>query len=166
MLFSLCCALCVGCSDCCCRTRRSSARRRRRTSSFVLMVLRRQVRRPAYRRRDRVLLTACSQLLPRASWRAFLVTPQTLLRWHREMVRRKWTYRRRGVAGRPPIDEDVRGPHRRDGPGEPQVGLPSDPGGAPKARAPGRREHHPGDPPGRGARARPRGGEGPAGVSF
>jgi putative transposase len=32
-----------------------------------------------------------------------MVTPQTLLRWHRELIRRKWTYRRRG-AGRPPVD--------------------------------------------------------------
>jgi transposase InsO family protein len=73
-----------------------------------LTVLRRQVRRPAYRPRDRVLLAACSRLLPRASWRAFLVTPQTLLRWHRELVRRKWTYRRRGIPGRPPVDEELR----------------------------------------------------------
>lgn len=72
-------------------------------------VLRRQVRRPAYRRRDRVFLTACSRLLPRASWHAFLVTPLTLLRWHRELVRRKWTYRRAGVPGRPPIDDQLRG---------------------------------------------------------
>jgi putative transposase len=70
-------------------------------------VLRRQVRRPAYQRGDRVILTACSRLLPRASWGAFLVTPQTLLRWHRELVRRKWTYRR-GVPGRPPVDEELR----------------------------------------------------------
>ena len=74
-----------------------------------LRVLRRQVRRPAYRRRDRVFLTACSRLLPRASWYAFLVTPLTLLRWHRELVRRKWTYRRAGVPGRPPIDDQLRG---------------------------------------------------------
>ncbi len=72
-------------------------------------VLRRQVRRPAHRRRDRVLLTACSRLLPRASWAAFLVSPQTLLRWHRELVRRKWTYRRQAVPGRPPIDDELRG---------------------------------------------------------
>jgi len=65
------------------------------------VLLRRQVQRPAYRPRDRLLLVACSRLLQRASWRAFLVTPQTLLRWHRELVRRKWTYRRPGVPGRP-----------------------------------------------------------------
>jgi putative transposase len=74
-----------------------------------LKVLRRGGRRPAYRRRDRVLLAACSRLLPRASWRAFIVTPQTLVRWHRELVRRKWTYRRRGIPGRPRTDEGLRG---------------------------------------------------------
>jgi putative transposase len=31
-----------------------------------------------------------------------------LLRWHRELVRRKWTYRRTGRAGRPPLDPEVR----------------------------------------------------------
>jgi putative transposase len=36
-----------------------------------------------------------------------LVTPQTLLRWHRELVRRKWTYRRSREPGRPPIDPQV-----------------------------------------------------------
>jgi transposase InsO family protein len=46
--------------------------------------------------------------LPRERWVAFLVTPATLLRWHRELVRRKWTYRRTGRPGRPPIDAAVR----------------------------------------------------------
>ena len=36
------------------------------------------------------------------------MSPQTLLRWHRELVRRKWTFRRRSRGGRPPISEDVR----------------------------------------------------------
>jgi putative transposase len=36
-----------------------------------------------------------------------LVTPQTLLRWHRELVRRKWTYRKSREPGRPPIDPQV-----------------------------------------------------------
>ena len=36
-------------------------------------------------------------------WHSFPVSPQTLLRWHRELVRRKWTYRRRQRAGRPRI---------------------------------------------------------------
>src|SRR5205807_198107 len=38
---------------------------------------------------------------------SFLVTPTTLLRWHRELVRRKWTYRREGRPGRPPLDPEI-----------------------------------------------------------
>jgi putative transposase len=72
-----------------------------------LAVLRRTVKRPPLRRRDRLLLAAASTLLPRERWAVFLVTPQTLLRWHRELLRKKWSYRRRS-AGRPPLDPDVR----------------------------------------------------------
>lgn len=73
-----------------------------------LAVLRRQVGRPRLRRRDRLFLAAVSRALPRPRWSAFLVSPQTLLRWHRELVRRKWTYSRRSLGGRPPIAEEVR----------------------------------------------------------
>jgi transposase len=72
-----------------------------------LRVLRRSVKRPDLRRRDRVVLVAASGLLPRGRWSAFVVSPQTLLRWQRELVRRKWTYRRR-PAGRPPLDSERR----------------------------------------------------------
>ena len=71
-----------------------------------LKVLSRGVRRPLFRRRDRMLLAAASRILPRERWKAFVVTPRTLLRWHRELVRRKWTYRRRG-PGRPPLDRET-----------------------------------------------------------
>ncbi len=73
-----------------------------------LMVLKRQVGRPRLRRRDRVFMTAISRALPRARWSSFVVSPQTLLRWHRELVRRKWTYARRSAGGRPPISDEVR----------------------------------------------------------
>ncbi len=53
-----------------------------------LRVLERQVRRPRFQPGDRLLLSALSRLLPRPSWRSFLVSPETLLRWHRELVRR------------------------------------------------------------------------------
>jgi len=43
-------------------------------------------------------------LLARA---VLLVRPETVLRWHRELVRRKWTYRRRAVGGRPPLPAAV-----------------------------------------------------------
>ena len=53
-------------------------------------------------------LAAVSRLLDRSSWPSFVVTPQTLLRWHRELVRRKWTYRRKRRPGRPPLSVDIR----------------------------------------------------------
>jgi putative transposase len=74
-----------------------------------ILVLRHQLRvcargrRMPLRRRDRVLLAAAGGLLGRDRWQAFPVSPQTLLRWHRELVRRKWSYRRKRRAGRPRI---------------------------------------------------------------
>jgi putative transposase len=71
-------------------------------------VLQRQVKRPRLTRLDRVLLAAASRALTRRSWSSFVVRPETLLRWHRELVRRKWTHKRTGRPGRPPIEPDVR----------------------------------------------------------
>ncbi|MGH3391361.1 MAG: hypothetical protein ACRDOO_21035 [Actinomadura sp.] len=72
-----------------------------------LTVLRRKVKRPALEPADRVLLAALSRLLPRTRWNAFVVTPATLLRWHRELIARKWTYPRK-TPGRPPIRAEIR----------------------------------------------------------
>ena len=71
-----------------------------------LAILRRQTRRPAITPIDRVFLTAASRLLPRARWHAFLITPATLLRWHRRLIAKRWTYSDR--RGRRPIRRDVR----------------------------------------------------------
>jgi putative transposase len=57
-----------------------------------LLVLRRQVVRPRYTPTDRTTLATLAKLLPRDRWPIFLVTPSTLLRWHRELIRRRWTY--------------------------------------------------------------------------
>jgi hypothetical protein len=56
-----------------------------------LAILRRQVARPRYTDTDRGVLSALAKLLPRDRWAVFLVTPATLLRWHRELARRQWT---------------------------------------------------------------------------
>src|SRR6266545_6930621 len=58
-------------------------------------VLRRQVKRPRLHRLDRVLLAAASRAMPRDLWSSFVVGPETLVRWHRELVAKKWTYTRK-----------------------------------------------------------------------
>jgi hypothetical protein len=57
-----------------------------------LALLRRQAACPRLDPADRAFLAAASRLLPRVSWQSFFVTPDTLLRWHRDLVRRRWTY--------------------------------------------------------------------------
>ena len=57
-----------------------------------LAVLHRQDPRPRLQPKDRALLAALSRHLPRARWSVFLVKPETLLAWHRRLVRRRWTY--------------------------------------------------------------------------
>jgi putative transposase len=72
-----------------------------------LSILRRQVGQPRFEPHDRLLLTALSRVLPRRSWNSFLVQPETLLRWHRRLVARRWTHPNRR-PGRPPIRAEVR----------------------------------------------------------
>ncbi|TML10692.1 MAG: helix-turn-helix domain-containing protein, partial [Actinobacteria bacterium] len=71
-----------------------------------LAVLRRQVARPQLDESDRVFLAAASRLLDRAS-RSFFVRPDTLLGWHRQLVRRRLTYAGRR-PGRPAVSEEIR----------------------------------------------------------
>jgi putative transposase len=71
-----------------------------------LSVLQRQVRRPRWQPGDRLLLATLSRRLPRTAWASLLVRPETILRWHRELVRRKWAAfgrRPRRRQGRPPL---------------------------------------------------------------
>jgi hypothetical protein len=53
------------------------------------------------------VLAVLSRLLPRERWSAFLVTPATLLRWHRELIRRRWTYPRRDERDARRLDPDI-----------------------------------------------------------
>src|SRR5438876_8885652 len=73
-----------------------------------LRVLERQVARPQLTPADRALLAEFSRALSRRAWRrSAFVTPATLLRWHRELVARRWTYPHRR-PGRPPTAAEVR----------------------------------------------------------
>ena len=56
---------------------------------------------------DRVVLSALARLLPRPRWATFLVTPATLLRWHRTLDAWNWRYPRRR-PGRPPVHATIR----------------------------------------------------------
>ena len=72
-----------------------------------LLVLRRQQLQPSFRAADRAFLAALSRMLAPRGRRGLAVTPQTLLRWHRDLVRRKWTQPQR-AGGRPPVERRVR----------------------------------------------------------
>ena len=89
-----------------------SSRRTESDKDIEIMVLRHQVRvlerqlhaRVRFRPADRAILAALSRLLPRARWQSFLVTPDTLLWWHRKAGKHKWRrWRKQRGPGRPPM---------------------------------------------------------------
>jgi putative transposase len=71
-----------------------------------LAILRRQPRRAPVRPVDRAIFAALARALPRSAWTSLSVSPTTLLRWHRQLVSRRWTYPHR-TPGRPALDRRV-----------------------------------------------------------
>jgi hypothetical protein len=83
------------------------ARKHARPTLRQLSILRRQVARPRLSWADRALISALARLLPQAPRRNLFVTPGTLLRWHGDLITRRWTTKRRG-SGRPPTSPPLR----------------------------------------------------------
>jgi transposase InsO family protein len=71
-----------------------------------LAVLRRQLARPRFTWSDRAIVALLAGLMPRDRWRSFLVTPKTVLAWHRSIVTKRWTYPRRR-PGRPALPDET-----------------------------------------------------------
>ena len=71
-----------------------------------IAVLRRQVTRPKPDWADRAVIAALARLLPRHLRIQRIVTPGTLLAWHRRLIKNKWTCP--DTTGRPPIPEEIR----------------------------------------------------------
>jgi putative transposase len=104
-------------------------------------VLQRQASRPKLSRLDKLFLTAASRILPKERWPSFLVTPATLLRWHLELVRRKWTYKPK-ANGRPASRSPGAGARDPDGQGPSSGGLHQDPRRVPQTGCPGGSDSH------------------------
>ena len=73
-----------------------------------LQVLRRQINRPPLNDDDRNLLGAIAAALPRRLRQGWIVTPETLLRWHRRRIARHWTQPPTRRPGRPPTAIELR----------------------------------------------------------
>jgi putative transposase len=74
-----------------------------------IQVLERQIKRVHWTQGDRMILAALRERIPRSGWAGLLVKPETVLGWHRALVRKKWAaYRARPRRGRPPISAECR----------------------------------------------------------
>ena len=90
-----------------------------------LSVLQRTAGRPRLQVGDRFVLAALAQRLPRSAWRSLLVRPDTVIRWHRQLVNRKWAFVRPPRPPRPAICLAAHArSHRQAGHGQSNLGYP------------------------------------------
>jgi hypothetical protein len=120
---------------------------------------RRQPGRPKLNWADRALLATLLGVIPKARRQGLrlLITPDTIVRWHRDIVRRRWGARSvHPRQDRPASDPPEHpGPGPSAGPREPRLGVPQDPRRAGRTRRKGRSIHRVGDPQGQRHRSRP-----------
>ena len=98
----------------------------------LAILQRRQPRRPNLNWADRGLLATLLSVIPTARRQGLrlLVTPDTILRWHRNIVRRRWAVRPTHHKDRPPgHPPEHQGPGPPASPAKPRMGLPQDPRG-------------------------------------
>ena len=96
----------------------------------LTVLQRQQPRRPNLNWADRALLTTLLSVIPKARRQRLrlLVTPDTILRWHRDIVRRRWAARSvPGKAGRPATRRNIKALVLRLACENPRMGLPQDP---------------------------------------
>ena len=71
-----------------------------------LAILRREVTGPRFSRSEQAIAAVLGRLVPQDRWAAFLISPETILRWHRALVRRNRTFPHRR-SGRPRLSEET-----------------------------------------------------------
>ena len=72
-----------------------------------LIILRRQVKRPVFKKTDRILLVLLARAVRTWKQALFIVQPETLLKWHRQGFRLFWKYKSRATAPKPKISEET-----------------------------------------------------------
>src|SRR6266566_470060 len=72
-----------------------------------LIILRRQIKRPVYRKSDRLLLVLLARMVRTWKQALFLVQPETLLRWHRELFRAFWKRKSRACSNKPRLSHET-----------------------------------------------------------
>jgi len=93
-----------------------------------LIILRRQVKRPACSKTDRILLVLLASIVRTWKQALFIVQPETLLRWHRQGFKLFWKYKSRAASLKPRISQETVALRKRDGQGQSTVGSRTHPG--------------------------------------